>query len=182
MVKMMHTTATAAESLEFLWSNYLTLVGHVDLEAMSSDVLEGHIKSNATVRPFRIATWFAREGGFFSIWSFWEYHARIVCGGLPNRETKAGNESTVDWVARSLAANGISFGDRDWFNRANVLRNLIAHGGGRITDEAERKKFERCQLAFPSIGTWQDGYIAIEHEHLAELYLKVEDFIRDVAR
>ena len=50
---------------------------------------------------------------------------------LANKKTRGGQESTVDWVGRSLAANSMDFVNQDWFSSANSLRNLIAHNGAR---------------------------------------------------
>ncbi|MDP6558335.1 MAG: hypothetical protein QGG71_26970 [Pirellulaceae bacterium] len=37
----------------------------------------------------------------------------------------------------------------------------------------------RSRTAFPKIEKWQDGYLALEHEHVAEVQIKIEDFIRE---
>jgi hypothetical protein len=175
----MHTASTAHEALDFLWNNYLGLSEQVDLEVMPPENIDTLIRQNAPVRPFRIATWLARQGYFIAAWSLWEYYARGFCQRLPNKETKRANESTVEWVGRSLAANNVSFNDMEWFVRANCLRNLIAHNGARVDDPRTEKLLERCRKAFADIETWQDGYIDITHSHLADLQIKIEDFIRD---
>jgi len=177
----MHTATTAHETLEFLWNNYLTLCGQVDLDSMRPDALHVHIEHNSPVRPFRIAAWLARQGYFISAWSLWEYYSRSLCQDLPHKEQKAGNESTVDWVARSLTANSKSFADTIWFASANCVRNLIAHSGARVDGLRAEQLLQRSRAAFPKIETWQDGYLALEHEHVAELQIKIEDFIRETA-
>lgn len=177
----MHTATTATETLEILWNNYLTLGEQVDLEAMPPETLDVHIQENAPVRPFRIATWLARQGYFIAAWALWEYYSRSLCQSLPNKKQEGGNGSTVDWVARSLTANSMDFCDRDWFSSANSLRNLIAHYGARADGSRARRLLERSRTAFPDIETWKDGYVAITHSHLADLQIKIEDFIRGTA-
>lgn len=177
----MPTARTADETLEFLWNNYLALCEQVDLESMLPETLDLHIESNAPVRPFRIAAWLARQGYFISAWSLWEYYSRSVCDSLPRKERKRSSESTVDWVARSLSANSESFTDYEWFASANCVRNLIAHSGGRVDGSKGQTSLQRSRRAFPNIETWQDGYLALEHEHVADLQIKIEDYIRETA-
>jgi hypothetical protein len=105
----MHTSKTAEETLEFLWRNYVTLCEQVDLEAMPPDTLDVHIQQNSPVRPFRISAWLARQGYFISAWNLWEYYSRSLCQDLPIKAQKQSDESTVDWVARSLTANSNRF-------------------------------------------------------------------------
>jgi hypothetical protein len=177
----MHTAKTAYETLEFLWNNYLALCEQVDLDSMPPETLDIHIANNSRVRPFRIAAWLARQGYFISAWSLWEYYSRSLCQSLPHKEQKLKHESTVEWVARSLAANSRTFTDLSWFGSANCVRNLIAHSGGRVDGAKGQSLLQRSQTAFPSIAAWQDGYLALEHEHVAELQIKVEDYIRETA-
>jgi hypothetical protein len=177
----MHTASTARESLELLWRNYLLLQEQVDPESMTPETLDVHVKQNSLVRPLRIATWLARQGFFIAAWSLWEYYARSLCQSLTNNDTKARNESTVEWVARSLAANGVPFSDKDWFVSANCLRNLIAHSGARAEGSRGEKLLERCRIAFPDTEVCRDGYIDVTHCHAAELQLKIEEFIRQMA-
>lgn len=176
----MHTPATANETLEFLWHNYLSLCEQVDLDSMSPETLDVHIQQNAPVRPFRIAAWLARQGYFIAAWSLWEYFSRHSCQRLPNKTQKVERESTVKWVARSLTANGVTFTERKWFVSANSLRNLIAHSGCRADGSRAEALLKRSRLAFPHIDTWQDGYIDLTHDHVAELHCKIDDFIREV--
>lgn len=177
----MHTAKTAHETLEFLWNNYLAICKQVDLDSMPPETLEVHVENNAPVRPFRIAAWLARQGYFISVWSLWEYYSRSLCESLPHKERKRGNESTVDWVARALSANSTSFTDHQWFASANCVRNLIAHSGGRVDGTKGKSLLQRSRTAFSNIDTWQDGYLALEHEHVAELQTKVENYIRETA-
>jgi hypothetical protein len=177
----MHTAATARETLEFLWNNYLTLGERVDLESMPPDVLDSHLKQNSPVRPFRIAAWLARQGYFIAAWSLWEYYSRSLCEGLRLKEQKANHESTVDWVERSLRVNAKSFTNHAWFASANCVRNLIAHNGCRVEGPRAEKLLERARMAFPDIETWKDGYLALSHSHMADLHLNVEDFIDEAA-
>lgn len=101
---------------------------------------------------------------------------------LPNKQRQARDESTVVWVTRSLTANGVTFTERAWFVSANDLRNLIAHSGGWAGGCRAEAQLKRSRLAFPSIDTWQDGYVDLTHEHVAELQGKIEDFIRETGR
>jgi len=177
----MHSAATAKETLEFLWNNYLTLAEQVDLETMRLETLAALVEENSPVRPFRIAAWLARQGYFIAAWSLWEYYSRNLCLNLPNKKREARNESTVDWVARSLNANAMNFDESDWFSSANSLRNLIAHHALRADGSRAIKLLARSRIAFPDIETWRDGYVDITHAHLAELHIKIEDFLDAMA-
>jgi hypothetical protein len=177
----MHDANSAEEMLEFLWHNYITLSEQVDPEAMPQDTRALHLKNKTLLRPLRIATWLARLGQFITVWTLWEYYARGLCGRLTAKEKKIPSESTVAWIARSLSANGIGFPEKDWFKSANSLRNLIAHYGTLVSGSESQRLLERSRVAFPTIQTWQDGYVEITHEHLADLHIKVEDFIRETA-
>jgi hypothetical protein len=170
---------SARESLEFLRFNHFKLSEQIDLEMMSEATLRRHINQGAKVRPFRIATWCAGQGFFISAWSLWEHAANQHCDGLSLKEKKQGNESAVGWIGRSLAANGRTFRDQTWFESANGLRNLIAHHGSRVVADRSESLFTRCQVAFPGIETWKDGYVNILHDHLSELTLKIEDFFEE---
>lgn len=173
----MHSFATAKETLKILWNNYLTLSGEVDIEAMSPETLEYHIEQKSPRRPKRIAAWLARHGTFIAIWALWEYYSCHMCAELGKKAKKIKKESTVDWIAKSLAENNIDFKDKEWFSSANCLRNLIVHSGARAIGSRPEKLLDRSKKAFPDLVTWLDGYVAIEDTHLAELMLKVEDFI-----
>lgn len=177
----MHTAKTAYETLEFLWNNYRELCRQVDLDSMSQETLNIHIENRSPVRPFRIAAWLARQGYFISAWTLWEYYSRSLCQSLPNEKQKRGNESTVKWVARSLAANTKPFTDAEWFDSANCIRNLIAHSGGRVDGLKGQKLLKRSRTAFANIETWPDGYLALTHEHVAELQNKIEYYIQETA-
>lgn len=177
----MHTAKTANETLGFLWNNYRVLRKQVDPDAMPRETLDVHIEQNLPVRPFRIASWLARQGYFITVWALWEYYSRSLCGSLPENVKKKRRESTVDWVGRSLAANSMDFGDQDWFSSANSLRNLIAHHGARADGPRAKRKLEESRTAFPDIEVWKDGYVAITHSHLVDLQIKIEDFIRNTA-
>lgn len=177
----MHTAKTAHETLESLWNNYLVLCEKVDLDSMPPEALDICIENKSPQRPFRIAAWLARQGDFISAWSLWEYYSRSLCQFLSHKEKKLDNESTVEWVARSLAANSKAFTEESWFASANCVRNLIAHSGGRVDGPKGQTLLERSQTAFPKIAAWQDGYLALEHEHVADLHTKIEDYIRQTA-
>lgn len=175
----MHTATTAKETLEILWNNYLTLCEQVDLDAKPPGTLDA--LKDSPFRPFRIASWLVRQGYFIAAWALWEYYSRTLCQSLANKERKAGHESSVDWVGRSLASNGMDFGDQDWFSSANSLRNLIAHCGARAVGSRAATLLERSRTAFPDIETWQDGYVAITHSHLSDLQIKIRHFIHNTA-
>ena len=104
-----------------------------------------------------------------------------MCQRLPTKKKNTRNESTVKWVGRSLTANNIDFADKDWFVSANSLRNLIAHSGARADGSRAEALLQRSRTAFPDIDTWQDGYVDLTHCHVAELRIKIEDFIRKTA-
>ena len=111
----MHAATKAIQPLEFMWNNYLTICENIDPETMSGETLDYHIQHNSPVRPYRISAWLARQGHFIASWAIWEYYSRCLCLALTNKEKKAGDESTVDWVARSLNANNMDFVDPIWF-------------------------------------------------------------------
>lgn len=173
----MHTPSNAIESLEMIWDNFLTVCRCVDLDTFSPKQLDEHAQS--PIRPFRIATFLARQGVFIATWNLWEYYSRSLCKGLPNQETKASHESTVDWVGRSLDSNGKSFSQRVWFADANSLRNLIAHNGARVNERKSEQMHGRAVKAFSDLEILPDGYLLIEHEHVAELAHQVEMFVRE---
>ena len=177
----MHTAKTAYETLELLWNNYLVLGEQVDFDFMPRETLEVHIERNSQVRPFRIASWLARQGYFIAAWALWEYYSRTMCQGLMKKEQRRRYESTVDWVAKSLAANSVDFDGKDWFGSANSLRNLIAHFGARAVDSRAKELLERSRVAFPDIEAYKDGYVAISHSHMADLQIRIENFIRNTA-
>ncbi len=177
----MHTPQTALETLELLWNNYLTLDEQVNLESMPYDKVESLRKQNSSIRPFRLSTWLACQGYYIAAWSLWEYYARSLCKSLSNKATKARKESTVDWVAKSLSANNISFQYYNWFRAANSLRNLIAHNGARVDSSRTEELLKQSRIAFPGIVTLQDGYIDLTHEHVSDLQFNIEEFIRETA-
>jgi hypothetical protein len=180
----MHSPATALETLNILWENYLSLAEKVDIEAMLPDTFAAHVEQRSPMRPLRIGSWVVRQGFFIAAWALWEYYSQCLCDGLPNKTKKQGGESTVDWVKNSLAANSIVFDDYQWFSSANCLRNLIAHYGARATSDMPKAKklTERSRKAFPDLEEYRDGYISLQHEHLADLAIKIEDFIKTSAR
>ena len=177
----MHTAKTAHETLEILWNNYLLIGEQVDFDFMPRETLEDHIERNSQIRPFRIAAWLARQGYFIAAWALWEYYSHTVCHGLMKKEKRGAHESTVDWVGKSLAANSVDFGEQDWFSSANSLRNLIAHYGARAVDLRAKALLERSRAAFPDIASYKDGYVEITHSHMADLQIRIEDFIRNTA-
>lgn len=174
----MHTAATALETLDLLWSNYLTLDEQVNVGSMSQESLEYYIRHESPAQPLYIATWLARKGVFISAWCLWEYYARELCRRLPKKEKKSRNESTVQWIGRTLAVNGVAFDNLDWFTSANAARNLIVHSGARAERPEAERLLERSRIAFPDIQTHADEYIELTHSHVADLHLKIEYFIR----
>lgn len=178
----MHTATTARETLDFLWDNYLTLAGQVDLDAMQPDVLDLHIQQNSPEHPLKIAAWLARLGYFISAWSLWEYYSRCVCKDLPRQEQKASNESMVEWVARSLSVNAKTFRDHKWFASANHVRNLIAHSGARVDNDKAKFRLQQARTAFSDIETSRDGYLDLTHCQVADLQHKIKNFIRERAQ
>jgi len=178
----MHTAKTAHESLKFLWNNYVTLSEKVDLNFIPLDNLEELISEGASERPFRIAPWISRQGYYISAWSLWEYYARSLCNSMPERSAKDRSESTVGWVGRSLTLNNIVFEDLAWFECGNSLRNLIAHYGARATEPRSKSLLESCKSIFPDIDVWKDGYVNISHSEVADLQVKIEEFIIHTAK
>jgi hypothetical protein len=171
----------ARELVRFLWSNQHVLAEQVDPESMPLDKLDVLVKQNVLVRPFRIATSLARQGYFVSAWSLFEFYAHGLCACLSVRVKRRSNELSVDWVNRSFLANGKEFRDYGWFAAANCLRNLIAHCCGRVINPRGEGNFKRAQQAFPDLQLYKDDFILFKHEHIAELQVKIEDFIEDTS-
>lgn len=174
----MHSSQIAVESLEAIWRNHLVVKQSFDLDTFSSEELEIHAKS--LVRPFNIAMFHARQGTFIAMWNLWEFYSRSILEGLPQTSKKSLREATPDWIGRSLEANGLTFSQQDWFSNANPLRNLIAHNGARIDSARSDKMHKRANLAFSSLRVLSDGYVAIEHVHVAELKHQIDCFIYHV--
>jgi len=169
----MHTARTANDTLEILWNNYL--------ELSEPEELDGRIRKNTPVQTLEIAVWLATIGYFIAAWCLWECYARNVCAALYHKKSRATGESTVQWVGRSLEANGLEFSDKDWFLGANALRNLIAHSGGRVHGSRGKHLLDKSRKAFPGIDTWKDGYVKLTDDHVAELQHNIEEFIRATA-
>ena len=177
----MHTAKNAYETIELLWNNYRELCKKVDLDSMSDETFNVHRENKSPVRSFRIATWLARQGYFISAWSLWEYYSRNLCQSLPDKIKKRGDESNVEWIARSLIANKKTFKDHKWFSSANCVRNIIAHSGGRVDGAKAQAVLKRSRTAFADIETLPDGYLFFTHAHVAELHCRIEDYIRETA-
>ena len=178
----MPSAKVALETLDLLWNNYQTLAENVDLEAMEPQTLAQHAANKSPVRPYRIAAWLGRQAFFMAAWSLWEHYATELCDGLPTNATKAARDSHVDRVRKHMAANGLAFTDHEWFGSANGLRNLLAHYGGRAVESRAQNLLCRSRRAFPDIETYTDGYVALDHCHVADLAGKVEDFVEETAQ
>jgi hypothetical protein len=173
----MITVAFAREVIQFLWQNRHILSQHVDLHAMPPERLDALVEKKALVRPFRVATALARQGYFISAWSLWEFYARSLCEGLPVRVPPMPHQSTVAWVNRSLVANGRTFRDFDWFLGANGLRNLLTHYCGLAVGARAERHLAQARRVFPNLELFQDRYVCLEHEHVAELQVRIEEFL-----
>ncbi len=173
------TGKQALEFLEFLRSNYHRVAREVDVQLMSPDLLDSHIKHNTPARPLMAAAWFARQGYFISTWSLWEYYSRCFCEGLSIKVQKGRNESHVRWVGRSLAANNIRFPREDWFAGASALRNLIAHYSCSLAEPRAQRLMEDAKGAFPKLECYADNYAAIEGDHVNELAFEIGEFVRN---
>lgn len=173
----MHTPATALETLTLLWDNYCDLAEHRDVSFMSGDAIDWHVSNNTPLRPLRVAAGLARQGFISSAWFLWESYAIERYKVLGATLRKKNHESTVDWVGLMLDSVGQRFVDREWFRNASSLRNLIAHAGGRVETDRDRLGLEQSKLAFSGIETWKDNYLALEHEHVAELKERIHIFI-----
>jgi hypothetical protein len=175
-------TTIVEETLELLWQNHLILVENVSPEAMSPSNLAAHSANSAPARPFRIATWLSRQGFFISAWALWERYARDLCMSMSSQCKRSNSDSHVVWVRQCMSQNGVPFTHSDWFQAANYLRNLIAHSGAYIDSPTSQRQLERALVAFPDLRTYADGYLAIEHDHVAELQLKIEEFVDESAQ
>ncbi len=176
----MHIASTANETLNLLWNNYSTLCVQVNPGNMSPETLEIH--RNSPLRPFRIATWLARQFIIIAAWSLWEYYSRKLCEHLPIQEKKVKHESTIDWVGRSLKANSIAFSNQTWFGDAYCLRNLILHNGCRVDTTKANTLFKRACDAFPNTTILPDHYIDLTNDHVAELQFNIKNFVDETAK
>lgn len=172
----------ARETIELLWHNYQTVAEDVDLEAMNPENVAKYVARKSPVRPFRIAAWLGRQAFFVAAWSLWEYYTRELCDRLLMKTKRANDDSHVDWVRKSMTVNDLVFTNYEWFGSANCLRILFAHYGGRAAEPRARNLLECSRKAFPSIETYTDDYVAIDHCHVADLELKIEEFIEDTAQ
>ncbi len=178
----MHNIDNARDSLEFLWNNYILLCEHADIDSLSVDDIESHIEYDPSLRHLRISTWCARQGFFMSSWALWEYYSRSLCGNLQKlTEKRKENESTVDWINRTLTNNSKPFISYDWFASANCLRNLFAHCSGHVACNRSEILMKRARIAFPDLDRWKDGYVNITHGHLVELKTKIRYFLKRTA-
>jgi hypothetical protein len=171
----------AREMLHFLTLNHQIVSRNVDLEMMP-DKLEDLAAQNAPVRPFWIATSLARQGFFISAWSLWEFYSHGFCESLPVKPNGPGN--CVERVRLSLEANGRRFPDHSWFAGAYALRNLITHHFGRVAAARAQEHFARACGAFPDLRLYEVDrcqYVLLEHTHIAELHVRIEDFLDDTA-
>ena len=173
----MHTQATALETHELLWNNYFTLVGEVDREAISREQLDVLEKLGTTTRELDLMEWLARQGYFISTWALWEYYARGFCKRLALKVDQEDKESTVRWIERWLAKNGVEFREADWFSGANNIRNLIVHSGLRVWDRRSRSQFRRAKDVLPDLLLTKDDYVLLDHEHVCLLYDRSKDFL-----
>ncbi len=176
----MNTPETALETLDILWQNHLR--SGVS-ENLSSTDLEAAAKSPSLRREFRLRTWVGRFGYYLQAWAIWEHYSRILIGSLPGKEKQQRGESFLQYVNRSLLANNLQFSGHAWLLSANSLRDLLAHHGGHVNaGNRSIKLLQSSNSAFPGIATWQDGYVDVAHNHLVELYTRIEDFIEDTAK
>jgi len=171
----------AKDMLDFLWNNHHILSEHVNLEMMPPDRLDALVAQKVLVRPFRISTSLANQGYFVSAWSLWEFYSNGLCDSLPIQLARSKKESCVEWVKRSLEANGKEFDDHGWFAGANALRNLIAHYCGRAVGVRAERLLAQARTVFPDLQLYQDGFVLVDHPHIAELQFRVENFIEDIA-
>ncbi|MCK9304749.1 MAG: hypothetical protein M0P27_05075 [Bacteroidales bacterium] len=178
----MPSAEVAIETLELLWRNYLTLAENVDLESMDPQIVANHVARKSPVRPFRIAAWLGRQAFFLAAWSLWEHYTSELCDSLPTQVRKAKGDSHVNWVMKNLTPNNLPFTDHEWFGNANCLRNLFAHHGGRAVESRAHNLLQRSRKAFPNIEMYTDGYVAVDHCHVADFELKIENFIEEIAQ
>jgi hypothetical protein len=169
----------AREVIELLWNNLGILSEKVAPELMAPEILETHIKRRSPLRPLQIAAWLARQGYFVAAWAWWEHYSTRLCKAMPNIVEKTSCESTVEWVRKSLAANGKDRVEYEWFSNAICLRNLIAHHGARAAGSRAVSLLDRARRAFPGLETGPDGYVTIRHDDAAELQNRIVNFIED---
>jgi hypothetical protein len=185
----MYSAKTALKVLDALWDNHLILGQEVDVEMMPMETLDALIKRNPSAGPFLLRAWLSRQGFFISAWSLWEHFSRGLCESLrlkvkrgKSDDNLARGESCVAWVNRSFVRNGLTFADRDWFEAANCLRNIVAHDGTTAIKPKALRQLERSRNAFSDIRTDPDGYVLLQHCHVADLCFRIGEFIRDPAR
>jgi hypothetical protein len=174
----------ALKCLETLRDNFNRLAKQVDLGVMPPEVTDA-LPRDASAGPFLRAAWFARQGFYLSVWSLWEYYARVHCErlksarGLPS--VSSGDGSCVKKVGRALRTCSVAFPQEDWFEGANALRNLFAHYGGLVAEPKAGEFLAKAkEVAFPGLALFADGYVAIENCHVSSLQWEVGEFIREV--
>ena len=165
------------ETLQLLWNNHHILIDQVDLEVMSQRRLETLTRYGARTRLFQVSAWLARQGFFLTAWSLWEFYSHGICESLTNPVARAPHDSCVEWVRKSLAANGEEFPEYDWFVGANSMRNLLAHCCGRVVGREPERLLAKARTAFPNLTIVQGHYISLDHPDVADLQEKIEDFI-----
>ena len=177
----MHTREHALEAMDLLWHNYYLVGQFVDFDRMPMEKAVEHLKQkNVSQRKMGIATYLSNIGYVVSGWALWELYSGELCAGLPNPGT--GQGTCVDQVASSLAANRIAFPQKDWFVGGLALRNLVAHYSGRVSGERAEKHFKKAQAVFPTLTKNPADYVTIEFGEVCDIYLNIEDFIRDTSR
>ena len=170
----MHTPQNMTKTLDLLWNNYLVLASQVDTQSMDPDLLAEHRQQHTPTQPLRLATWLTRQSFFLSAWSLWEQYSASVCTGADSDRPKSKH---VEWVRDAMSARGITFRECQWFLDARCVRNLIAHYAGRVDNQKTRKWLETGRKAFPGIDTYSDGYLHLTHDHVAELQVKIEEYV-----
>lgn len=159
-------------------NNYYRHAYQVDLELMPPDRRDVLIYKPELGASLTRATQLGRQTSFAAVWTFWENYSRELCDNLLSKCRKQNNESCVDWVGRSLAANGVSFPNQDWFTSAYALRNLIVHYSGRALASRAEKLHEKAKVAFQDLELFPDKYVLIQTEHISGIFWEIEEFMR----
>ena len=176
---LMHTPDSTTKTLEMLWGNYLALASQVDPATMVPDLLDEYRQRRMPTQPMRLATWLARQSFSLAAWSLWEQYSAFVCVNGHSERPKFKQSNHVLWVRDTMLSQGRTFRDWQWFNDARCIRNLVAHYAGRVSDIKSHALLETGRIAFPEIDTYADGYLRLTHDHVAELQVKIEEFVED---
>lgn len=174
----MHTQDAAKHTLDLLWETFSSLFAKFKIDWDDPAVVASP-PDGATERDMRVSLWQCRLGYILSSWVIWEHYARQMCERLPIRFAKKQSESFPQWVERSFTANGLNFGDAEWFTNANAMRNLIVHHGAMVkaTNGKAADLAEQAYKAFPMMEKSLEGYLMPSDQDVLAVSWNIPNFV-----